>query len=166
MDAEEPVNLLLVREGLAEVLIIPPDSMYENELLEAESEARSRNLGIWKYSEVQYAFCIGIYYFRFNAAGDDRKNLNDEYVEFRNRCEHPVDITGWMVSDSSGNRYMFKGFVAGNKTIFRLHSGAGLDNSTDLYWSSKIPVWNNNGDTLTAANSKGQLMLNYSYSGY
>jgi micrococcal nuclease len=41
------VNLELVEEGYARVLIIPPNSKYESELRKAEYEAKESELGIW-----------------------------------------------------------------------------------------------------------------------
>jgi len=166
IDRKELVNSVLVREGLAKVMIYPPDRKYEDELLESEAEARSRNLGVWQYSGIPDAFCIGIYYLKYNAAGDDRKNLNDEYVEFRNKCEYPVDMTGWIAEDRAGHRYMFPAFTAMNKTKFKLRTGAGTDSAVALHWGSSTPVWNNGGDTMTLSRPDGQLMLEYEYEGY
>jgi micrococcal nuclease len=42
-----PVNLLLVHEGYAEVTIFPPNDRYEDELLEAEADARAEGRGLW-----------------------------------------------------------------------------------------------------------------------
>ena len=162
----ELVNAMLVEEGLARVYIIPPDRKYEEGLAEAEAVARSRDLGIWKYAGVPDVYCIGIFYMRYNAVGDDRENLNDEYVKFRNSCTYPVDMTGWTVEDSSGHRYVFPSFTISNKTKFILRTGSGTDDEANLYWGSRIPIWNNAGDTITARNAEGRLVLNYSYSGY
>jgi len=41
------INAEIVRAGLAKVLIIPPNEKYKGRLLEAESEARKDNIGLW-----------------------------------------------------------------------------------------------------------------------
>lgn len=166
LNRTELVNTMLVREGLATVLIYPPDNKYENELLEAEAEARSQNLGLWKYIGIQDVFCIGIFYLRYNAIGDDRDNLNDEYIEFRNKCEYPVDMTGWTLKDAAGHEYTLPEFIAQNKTKFRLHTGSGTDNKAGLYWNSNRPIWNNAGDNMKMWKPDGQLVLDYTYKGY
>lgn len=166
LNRTELVNLILVREGLASAYIIPPDDAHEQELLEAEEQARSKGLGIWKYMGVHDVFCVGIYYMRYNAMGDDRDNINDEYVEFRNKCEHAVGMEGWKVEDSSHNSYVFQPFTAAPKKTFKLHSGKGNDTGEDLFWGSARPIWNNEDDRLAAWDAEGQLMLNYTYKGY
>ena len=43
----EMVNARLVREGLAEVKAYPPDTARQNELMQAQAEARSSRRGLW-----------------------------------------------------------------------------------------------------------------------
>lgn len=47
LDDGRMVNLLLVRRGLAEVLIYPPNHRYEERLRSAEAEARGAGRGLW-----------------------------------------------------------------------------------------------------------------------
>ncbi|RLI98036.1 MAG: hypothetical protein DRO99_01755 [Candidatus Aenigmatarchaeota archaeon] len=163
LNRTELVNIMLVREGLARALSIEPDTKYEKEIAEAESYARSRGLGIWTYANDPELFCIGIYYLRYNAIGDDRDNLNDEYVEFRNHCDHNLDMTGWRVEDSTGKEYVFGEFMAKSKEMFKLRTGAGDDGPENVFWNSRVPVWNNAGDRLRMWNRAGQLVLDYEY---
>jgi endonuclease YncB( thermonuclease family) len=166
LNRTELVNIMLVREGLATALIYPPDDEYEKELLEAEAEARNRGIGLWDYMEIPDVFCIGIFYFKYNAIGDDRENLNDEYIEFRNKCEYAVEMTGWTVDDRAGHSYTFPEFTAQAKTKFKLHTGKGTDGQASLYWGSSMPVWNNGGDEMRMEKPDGQLVLEYVYKGY
>jgi len=163
LNRSDLVNTMLVREGLAKVLIYPPDRKYEQELLEAEELARIQNLGIWNYMAITDAFCVGIFYFRYNAMGDDRDNLNDEYIEFRNKCEYSVEMTGWSVRDLAGHEYVFPKFIAKKKTKFRLYTGSGTNGQAELYWNNNKPIWNNGGDNMKMKKPNGQLMLDYSY---
>jgi micrococcal nuclease len=162
----ELVNIMLVKEGLARALIIQPDNKYEEEILKAEAEARNQKLGLWEYEGISDVYCIGIFYFRYNAMGDDRNNLNDEYIEFRNSCTYPVDMTGWTVRDDYGHEYEFPEFAATEKTKFRLRTGSGEDTGSDVYWNSGKAVWNNAGDSMEMRNAEGTLILNYEYKGY
>lgn len=167
LNRTELVNTMLVREGLASVLIYPPDRKYEKELIEAETEAMDQNIGIWKYSGISDVFCIGIFYFRYNAVGDDRNNLNDEYIEFRNKCTYPVEMTDWIIVDRAGHSYTFPEFIAQSKTKFKLHTGTGTDTETELYWNSNTPIWNNGGgDEMKMKKQDGQLVMEHVYKGY
>jgi micrococcal nuclease len=157
------INLEMIQKGYARALIIEPDTKYSNVFLEAEAKAKESRLGVWNFMNIKDAFCIGIYYFHYNAKGNDNENLNDEFVEFRNSCNYSVNLSGWKIADDSKRTYIFPNFVVENKTTFILHTGSGKDNATDLYWSQKIAVWNNNGDTLKMWNSNGDLVLEYSY---
>ncbi len=166
VNGSELVNLRMVEEGLASVLIYPPDSEFEEDLRKAESLAREAGLGIWEYAGNPDIFCIGIYYFKFNAHGDDRRNLNDEYIEFRNKCTYPVNMEGWSVKDKAGHSYTFPDYTAPNKTLFRLRTGEGEDHNNDLYWGSSKAIWNNAGDGMEMRDENGRLILNYTYDGY
>ncbi len=160
---ETLVNLELVKKGMARAYIIPPNERHSDEILMAEAEARNSNLGIWKFSGLKDIFCIGIFYFHYNARGNDNENLNDEYVVFRNSCNHSLNLGGWVIKDAANKSYAFPDFPVPAKTKFILHTGSGTDNETDLYWESSRAIWNNNGDTLRMWNSEGELLLDYSY---
>lgn len=169
----ENINVKLVREGLATVYIIPPNTKYEAELKEAENEAKNSKINIWrqpKRGECDNR-CIGIYYFHWDAAGNDCDNLNDEYVVFKNSCPYPCNLTGWSVKDeSSRDPYIFPEFILESGSTVTLYTGCGTDTDTSLYWCSSgytcNAIWNNRGDTLYLRNSNGELVLSYSYTGY
>jgi len=155
------VNLELIKQGYSSVYIISPNVKYSKEFLEAENEAKNKEIGIWKTS--LYKGCITIVDFHYDAKGNDNENLNDEYVILKNNCNFSVDITGWEIKDESTNIYKFKKFSLKPGGDVTLHSGLGSDSSKDLYWNSKNAIWNNDGDTLFLRNFAGQLVLNQSY---
>jgi len=160
----ENINIRMVREGLAFVYIIEPDNMHAEELYAAECYAREQGLGIWQYTGIEDAFCIGLHYpFRYNAAGDDRQNLNGEFLILRNSCTYPVELSGWVLSNEAGNEYLFKEFVLINKSTVTLYTGSGVDTKNELYWGMDLPAWNNGGDTLHLWNAEDELMLKHSY---
>ncbi|MGH7889222.1 MAG: thermonuclease family protein, partial [Thermodesulfobacteriota bacterium] len=43
------LNELIVREGYAQVMTVPPNVKYENLFIEAQNEARKNKRGLWKY---------------------------------------------------------------------------------------------------------------------
>ncbi|MEF8773994.1 MAG: lamin tail domain-containing protein [Halobacteriales archaeon] len=99
-----------------------------------------------------------------DAAGDDRENLNDEYVVFENAGDEPLDLSGWTVSDEAGRTYTFPdGFELAPGERVTLHTGAGADTATDLYWGAGGPVWNNDGDTVVVRTDDGDVVLQESY---
>ncbi|RLM48096.1 MBL fold metallo-hydrolase [Haloarcula sp. Atlit-47R] len=101
---------------------------------------------------------------RADAAGDDRDNLNDEYVVFRNAGAAPLSIGGWTVADESGRTYAFpEGVTLGPDETVTLHTGSGTDTATDLYWGSERPIWNNGGDTVTVTDVDNETVLERSY---
>lgn len=100
--------------------------------------------------------CISIVEIKEDALGEDRYNLNDEHVTFRNRCDYPCDLTGWTVENKQRCTYTFPDFILGSGERVRLYSGEGTD--TDeysirrLYWRNDNTncneIWDNSVDNL------------------
>jgi len=86
--------------------------------------------------------CVYISGGRFDAAGDDTKNLNGEYVILRNRCAGLINIKGWRVRDRAGNQYTFASLRMGTGTL-TLHTGSGTAVPGHRYWGRTTPVWDN-----------------------
>ncbi|MFC7154315.1 lamin tail domain-containing protein [Halomarina halobia] len=99
-----------------------------------------------------------------DAAGDDRRNLNDEYVVFENAGDAPLDISGWTIRDEAGKTYAVPdGVVLAPGERVTLRTGDGRDDDTDLHWNASGPVWNNDGDTVVVENDNGQRVLTETY---
>src|SRR5699024_8536610 len=63
-----------------------------------------------------------------DAEGDDRENLNDEYLVFTNTGETSLDVSGWTVEDGSSHDYtMPSGTVIEAGGTLTLHTGDGSD---------------------------------------
>ncbi|MFD5887227.1 lamin tail domain-containing protein [Streptomyces sp. NPDC060334] len=89
---------------------------------------------------------------------DDRSNrsLNGEWVEIRNTTRQPVNLRGWTLRDSDGNRYRFNDTrIAGRATI-RIHTGSGRDTRTDLFQGKRDHVWDNRADTATLRDDRNR----------
>jgi micrococcal nuclease len=157
----ENVGLVLIREGYANTFFISPDLKHMQEFQQAERYAQGRGLGIWTRS--RYTDCIGIPYFRYNADGDDKENLNGEYVEFSNTCSFSISMIGWTVKDEATHIYDFPDFSLGPQQKVTLYTGSGEDSLDELYWGETWSVWNNDGDTLYMRDSEGNLVLAYGY---
>lgn len=100
-----------------------------------------------------------------DAEGDDRENLNDEYVILENVGDEALALGGWTVEDEAGKEYTFSsGFTLESGTTVALRTGSGTDTETDLYWGASNPVWNNGGDTVIIRTADGERMLVEEYS--
>lgn len=130
----------------------------------AEKKARENNSGIWQYSNIANAFCLYIDYFRNNAIGKDEFNLNDEYIIFSNKCSYPINLNGWKVIESYGKEFEFDdSAIIGSKNTIVLHSGSGEGSSSDVFWGSTEPVWDNAIDSMELRTPDGNSVLVYSY---
>jgi endonuclease YncB( thermonuclease family) len=99
-----------------------------------------------------------------DAEGDEDDNLNDEYVVFENPGTASLDLTGYAVEDDVGQRYEFPdGFTLDAGATVTLRTGSGTDTSTDLYWGSESPIWNNAGDTVFVFDDAGATVVEYPY---
>ncbi len=99
-----------------------------------------------------------------DADGDDRENLNDEYLVFENTGSSTLDLSGWTITDEAGHTYTVPdGTTLAPGDTITLHTGSGSDTAADLYWGSESPIWNNAGDTVTVRNNQGDVVLEETY---
>jgi len=142
------VNAEMIRLGYAVVRVVSPDTERVAQLIQAEEEAKGKEVGLWEVERSEFYGCVVITNFNWDAKGDDRQNLNDEYVTFQNVCNFSISLKGWSVSDAAWHIYQFGERTLSAGAKITLHTGSGDENVTDLYWGRSWPVWNNDGDTL------------------
>ena len=95
---------------------------------------------------------------QFDAPGDDRKNLNGEWVQITNGGKGTVDMSSWIL-DSSGERvYTFPGFSLASGASVKVFTGKGTDSPSELYMGLGSPVWNNKGDVATLKDAGGHMV--------
>ena len=130
-----------------------------------DSSAVSTNGGTDTDSSDDTESALRITEINADAAGDDRENLNDEYMVFKNTGDTSLDLVGWTVQDESGATYTFpeEAVVEPDQTV-TLRTGGGDDTVTEYYWESTRPIWNNAGDTVIVTNADGEQVLTESYS--
>ncbi len=86
-------------------------------------------------------------------------NLKDEWIEITNRDASPVLLEGWKIEDEgSKHTYTFSSYTLSSQAAVTLYTGMGTDTSTELYWGSESPVWNNDGDTAYLYDNSGNLI--------
>lgn len=162
------VNLILVKEGLANVYISEPNKKYEKELREAENYAKENRIGcLWQYSEENCNKCIVIELFHYDAKGDDCKNLNDEYVVLKNVCNFDCNLTKWIIKDKANNAFIFPNFILKTKNNVTIYTGCNKNSETELYWCNSgykcNAIWDNDGDTFYLYDNEGKIVITYSY---
>ena len=83
-----------------------------------------------------------------------------EAVVISNNGNSQQDMTGWSITDE-GLKHTFSfpdGFVLGAGMSVEVMSGGAGDNTQSIIYWKKQPVWNNDGDTATILDSKGNIV--------
>ncbi|ABN57640.1 MULTISPECIES: MBL fold metallo-hydrolase [Methanoculleus] len=85
--------------------------------------------------------------------------LQEEWIAVANADETAVNLTGWTITDEgTRNTYTFPVYTLDPGADVTVHSGAGNDTATDLYWGRGSAVWNNDGDLATLADANGTVV--------
>ncbi len=152
----------LVRAGLGHVFLFPPeDERSARALLEAQDEARAARRGIWATERFRGDFHISS--FHANPYGDDRENLNGEYLRIANLRTVAMSLKGHILSNEHGDRYVFGDVVLPPCQTVTVSSGAGDDetrpgHAMKLFWSRTSPMWSNQGDKATLMDAEGRVL--------
>jgi hypothetical protein len=70
-------------------------------------------------------------------------NKDDQVVCIANKGKDPVKIGNWLIRNTIGRTYYFPAgtMIDGGKTL-KVHTGAGTNSATDLYWNYEFkPVF-------------------------
>ena len=68
-------------------------------------------------------------------------NFSDERIIIQNNGAQELDLTGWSLTDNQGNSYTFPKLTLFPSVKVNLHTNAGQDTPTDLYWSRPAAIW-------------------------
>ena len=150
------IGELLLSRGLARVYTAESFTRKEH-YLDVEEAAVRKRIGVWSGMTPAPRRPDGVFIaaVHYDAAGDDRTNLNDEYITLENGGSTALVLTGWQVRDSDGFVYTFpEGAISPGGDII-LHTGYGSDTGTDLFMGSPVPVLNNDGDAVTLHDAGG-----------
>jgi hypothetical protein len=111
------------------------------------------------FPQIGNASSIYISAVQFDAPGDDRRNLNTEWVRLTNRGDGLVLLAGWTLSDkTSSHPYVFPAFVLMPKSSVTIYSGSGKMNDTALFMGLDTPIWSNTGDVATLKDGRGTII--------
>ena len=94
--------------------------------------------------------------------GGGSADPNGEYVCLKNHDTQAVSMVGWQLLDASQHGYTFPAFLLAPQALVRVHSGAGTDTASDLFWGSHL-IWNNDHDTVRLYDALGRLVSRYVY---
>lgn len=91
-------------------------------------------------------------------------NLNKEYIVVTNTTTKAIYLKGYRVRDyKAKHTYTFGAFTLGAKKSVTLHTGAGKNNATNVYWNQRNFVWNNDRETAQLLNTKSQTVASCTY---
>ncbi len=155
------LSIELIEQGFGHLFVIPPDTTDLTAFIAAQERARAARRGIW--STVRYQGTLHVTSFHANADGDDRENVNGEYLRVCNVSPDPVDLSGYVIADISGNRWNLPQVIVPAGNTFKIHSGKGtnaVDTQAQLavYLQNVDPIWNNKVDRATIYDRYGRVV--------
>jgi micrococcal nuclease len=161
---ETDIGELLLSRGLARVYT--PESFARKEAyLGMQRTAVQKRIGIWSGTTPAIPGSDGVFLaaVHYDAAGDDRTNLNDEYITIKNGGGTPVDITGWQIRDSGTPAFVFPEMILppGDQVIVR--TGNGSPGESELFIGSSVPILNNDAGTVTLDDRDGTERSRFSW---
>jgi LysM repeat protein len=87
--------------------------------------------------------------------------LTEEAVTIANLGSRPVALLAWKLQNELGHVYTFgQVTLFGEGAAILVHTEAGRDGPSDLYWGLNQPVWRP-GDTVTLVDSEGTVQATY-----
>ena len=152
------VNARLIQAGLAYVFTFGP-FQYADEWLALQQQAQEQRIGMWRARGTGQLRITAV---RADAKGDDRKNLNGEYVRVCNVSAEHIDLTGFRLTDAANHAYIFPAETLAPGYTALILSGKGKDRRRGgqllLHWGATYPIWNNTEDTASLYDPDGQLI--------
>jgi micrococcal nuclease len=135
------------------------------EYLSVQREAVIHRRGLWSCMKASTTSNTGVVIVSvvYDAPGDDSKNLNGEYVVIENKGKKTVSLDGWVLEDSDGNSFTLRNITLKPGELVRIHSGKGMNTTTDVYLGFSTPIWDNDGDTAYLYDKNGNLVSEYSW---
>ena len=157
-----PLEEVLVAQGLGHVFLIPPVGDLDVErLVTLQEEAKTQRLGIW--SAEGYQGTLHMTSFHANGNGDDARDPNAEYLRVCNISPEPVNVGGYTIENSTGERFGFPELIIPAGHTVKVHSGRGVhktdaNHQLEIYLGSDRPIWNNGFDNATIYDAEGKVV--------
>ena len=157
------VSTTLVSEGEG---LATGESRSQREAMKAAADAR---LGVWS-GRCGGAGTVGLQIgdHQVDPPGNDRFNLEDEWVEVINESDGAVSLDGWVLrDDTTGHQFPLSGSL-GSRARLTIRTGGepgaeptggGVDGeSRTLYLGESFPVWSNAGETIILVDPNGSFV--------
>ena len=153
------VNAELVRDGFATVFVVGNNTKYSDLMKCFEQEAKDNKRGLWSAVNL-YNLNLSV---NFDAVGSDLENMNGEFVTIVNTGTKAINLQNWSIKDEATHIYTFGNTELNPHEDLKLYTGAGQNSEINLYWNSKDPIWNNDGDTAFLFDANGDLIASISF---
>lgn len=152
---------VLLEKGMGHLFVVPPDDTDFTSLIAAQERARAARRGIW--SDARYQGVLHITSFHANADGDDRQNVNGEYLRVCNVSPVSQDLSGFKIADINGNTWEFPAVVIPAGYTVKVISGKGTQQADknaqlEIYLGNSDPIWNNKRDRATIYDRFGRVV--------
>lgn len=163
---DQMVNARLVKEGLAHVFLIGPSRRHSALLLQAQAEAKQNRVGIWSARARPKDLKIT----NVHLADKDMPDPNAPYVRIANLSNGPVRMTGYVLSNESGQKYVFPEVRMDPGYTIIVSSAVGKDGIDDrgqmvVRWPAQSSAWEPREDTAFLTDPSGEIVDSFHYKG-
>lgn len=142
---DRSVNELMVASGWSLGLWSSDDP----DLVSLMQRASAARLGWWGDACGLVDERLAVSGHQVNPPGDDREQLDEEWIELENLGDLPVGLEDWVLRDeTTSNRFALPAVTIEPGSVVRFRVGSGSTTATDVYLGSDFPVWSNNGETV------------------
>lgn len=87
-------------------------------------------------------------------------DLKNESVQFSQRGNTELWLTGWKLTDENDNSFIFPALKLNQGATVTLYTRAGINNVRSLYWGLAVPVFKL-GEKITLEDSAGNVRAEY-----
>ena len=156
------IGELLLSRGLTRVYTAESFARKER-YFAVQHAAMQKRIGIWSGMTPAQPGGVFLAAVHYDAAGDDRLNLNDEYITLRNGGSTPINLTGWQIWDGGTVIFTFPGIVLDPGKDVTVRIGSGPTGELELAIGSPVPLLGNDGGTVTLHDREGAERSRFSW---
>jgi hypothetical protein len=131
--------------------------------LAVQHAAMQKRIGIWSGMTPAQPGGVFLATVHYDATGDDRLNLNDEYITLRNGGSTPVNLTGWQIRDGGAVIFTFPENTLFTGAYVTVRTGSGPTGDLELAIRSPVPLLGNDGGTVTLHDREGAERSRFSW---
>ena len=163
---DEMVNVRLVGEGLAHVFFIGPNRKHNALFLQSQASAKQRKVGLWSARARPKDLKIT----NVHLADPNRPDSYASYVRIANLSNGPIRLRGYILSNESGQRYLFPDVgVDPGYTVLAVNTEGkdGIDDRRQMivHWAGQASIWDTREDTAFLIDPSGEIVDMFHYKG-